>query len=195
MSSSELQVFCAGIACLQTFIQRNWLGLPSLDADIQEFEFILDEESHRELVLDGECFFPTVKSLSLLFLARCILSNLKDKLDILVVNFILCNTLYTNKVYVNFVLVMQVSDWWLLRYIFIHQRVLEESSTILNTVFVELSTRWSQLEEHLRGKTVLASTLQMEIGYTYLLYGEVQKAKHHFQIASEIAEFSVEWTG
>lgn len=51
------------------------------------------------------------------------------------------------------------------------------------------------MEKLLNGKIVLSSSLQMEIGYTFLLYGEIQKAKNHFERAAEIAKFSIEWTG
>jgi len=51
------------------------------------------------------------------------------------------------------------------------------------------------MEKLLNGKIVLSSSLQMEIGYTFLLYGEIQKAKNHFENAAEISKFSIEWTG
>jgi len=51
------------------------------------------------------------------------------------------------------------------------------------------------MEKLLNEKIVLSSSLQMEIGYTFLLYGEIQKAKNHFEKAAEISKFSIEWTG
>lgn len=85
--------------------------------------------------------------------------------------------------------------WWHLRYLHVHQRVLEETSPKLNAAFLGFVDRSENLDVLLDDKTTLRSCLQMEIGYTYLLYGEVQKAKNCFEKASCIADFTVEWTG
>lgn len=68
-------MFCTGISSLQLFIQRNWLGLPD-DPAMKMFDFQLDEESNKEILLDGESYFPTVKNLPLLLIAKIILGNL-----------------------------------------------------------------------------------------------------------------------
>ena len=89
---SLLQVYCVGISSLQLFVQRNWLGCLE-DEKTKDFDkIILDEESTRELVLDGECFFPTVRSLPLLTLAKTILCDLKDSLHFKVCSC--CTTIY-----------------------------------------------------------------------------------------------------
>lgn len=68
-------MYCIGISSLQLFIQRNWLALPD-DPAMKIFDFQLDEESNKEILLDGESFFPTVKNLPLLLIARVILCSL-----------------------------------------------------------------------------------------------------------------------
>lgn len=71
-------MFCLGVAALQVFIQKNWLGIqtPS-DSD---YDYLLSAaESRKALVLDGECFFPTVKGLPFLHIAKTILLDLQDK--------------------------------------------------------------------------------------------------------------------
>ena len=88
-----------------------------------------------------------------------------------------------------------MADWWFMRYIYVHQRVLEEASPKLNSAFVGFMERSQRLVESLKGNIILESCLQMEMGYTYLLYGEVQKAKTHFEMANTVADFTVDWTG
>lgn len=82
-----------------------------------------------------------------------------------------------------------------MRYLYVHQRILEESSPTLHSIFLDVVGRLPEMEKLLDGKIVLSSSLQMEIGYTFLLYGEIQKSKNHFERAAEISKFSIEWTG
>jgi hypothetical protein len=90
----------------------------------------------------------------------------------------------------------KLSGWWLMRYLYVHQRVLEESSQLLHSAFLEnIVGKIDKLEESLGGHLLFSSLLQLELGYTYLLYGEVQKTKLHFEKANEIVGFRCEWTG
>lgn len=83
-----------------------------------------------------------------------------------------------------------------MRYIFVHQRVLEEASQLLHSAFLGvISGTINIIEKFLEGNTLVGSLLQLEIGYTYLLYGELQNAKLHFEKADEIAGFHCEWKG
>lgn len=83
---SLLQVFCVGISSLQLFIQRNWMGI--VDGTTKEMDNLkLNEEASKHLVLDGECFFPTVQSLPYLLVAKYILHDLKDSFTSFKVKF------------------------------------------------------------------------------------------------------------
>lgn len=82
-----------------------------------------------------------------------------------------------------------------MRYIFVHQRVLEESSQLLHSAFLDIMGEINKLEKSVEGDLQFSSLLQLEIGYTYLLYGEVQKTKLHFEKANQITSFRCEWTG
>lgn len=82
-----------------------------------------------------------------------------------------------------------------MRYILVHQQVLEESSQLLHTTFLSVIGNINKLEEPLKGHLLYGSLFQLEIGYAYLLYGEVQNTKLHFEKASTIAGFTCEWTG
>ena len=53
------------------------MGIVS-DATKERDSLTLDEEASKFLVLDGECFFPTVQSLPYLLVAKYILHDLKD---------------------------------------------------------------------------------------------------------------------
>lgn len=74
---SLLQVFCVGISSLQLFIQRNWVGMANPETKETD-NLTLDADTSKHLVLDGECFFPTVKSLPYLLIAKCILHDFRD---------------------------------------------------------------------------------------------------------------------
>ena len=82
-----------------------------------------------------------------------------------------------------------------MRYIFVHQQVLEEPSQLLYSSFLGVIGQIEKLEESLGENLLLGSLLQLELGYTYLLYSEVQKAKFHFEKANEVVGFRCEWTG
>lgn len=82
-----------------------------------------------------------------------------------------------------------------MRYIFVHQRVLEEPSQLLHSSFIGVIGKIDKLEESLKENLLFGSLLQLELGYTYLLYSEVQKAKFHFEKANEVIGFKCEWTG
>ena len=72
-----------------------------------------------------------------------------------------------------------------MRYLYVHQRVLEESSQLLHSAFLEnIIGKIDKLEKALGGNLLFSSLLQLELGYTYLLYGEVQKTKLHFEKAN-----------
>ena len=81
----------------------------------------------------------------------------------------------------------------MLRYLYIHQRVLEEPSQLLNCSFqkdIEQSDFANTLEDD-----EISILLHTEMAYFHHLYGEVQKAKECFQKAQATAQFSVEWQG
>lgn len=90
---------------------------------------------------------------------------------------------------------MQLFDWWVSRYVYVHQRVLEEPSQSLNTLFVDIVAKIDKLRECLKKNELLESLLLLETGYVHLLYGEVQKTKQLFEKAYETVGITIEWTG
>ena len=61
---------------MQLFIQSNWLGLN--EVNISSTKTILDSQSKKNLVLDGECIYATIKHEKLLLVAKTILYDFRD---------------------------------------------------------------------------------------------------------------------
>lgn len=68
-------MFCIGVSSLQLFIQSNWLGFSQFDIQLED---IKDGETRKQLITDGECFYPTIKDLQLLLIAKIILNDLRE---------------------------------------------------------------------------------------------------------------------
>ncbi|KAK4001962.1 hypothetical protein OUZ56_003824 [Daphnia magna] len=167
--SSCFQMFCIGVSALHRFIQSNWLGFNQFGISA---DGVMDDASKQCLVLDAESLLPTIKDLQLLLVAKTILYDLKEQ-------------------FIHF----KFSGWWLIRYIFVHQRVLEESSQLLHSAFLDIISGIDKLEKSVEADLHFSSLLHLELGYTYLLYGVVQKTKLHFEKANQIVNFRCEWTG
>jgi len=166
-TTSLLQMFCLGASSLQLFVQSNWLGChwQHLDSSIKV------ESIEKELALDGECLIPSMKNLPCLLIAKVILHDLKHKFQS-----------------------FKLSSWWMLRYLFVHQKVLEESSQILHSVLVN-DVDIGFLEKELGENQMFKSLLYMELAYCYLHYKDLESAKQNFQTASQAVEFEIEWGG
>ena len=65
---------------------------------------------------------------------------------------------------------------------------------MLNSAFLSVIERGSS-EKAVVGMNQVMAQLHLETGYVYVLYGEVQKAKMHFEKANETIGFRIEWTG
>ena len=82
----------------------------------------------------------------------------------------------------------------MLRYLFVHQKVLEESSQILHSALVN-DVDIGFLEKELGENQMFKSLLYMELAYCYLHYKDLESAKQNFQTASQAVEFEIEWGG
>lgn len=83
----------------------------------------------------------------------------------------------------------------MVKYVLVHQQVLEESSQQLYSIFLSVVDKIDQMEENLATNLQYKSLLHLEVGHVYLMYSEVQKAKVHFEKANSITCFNLEWTG
>ncbi|XP_071441326.1 tetratricopeptide repeat protein 27 isoform X2 [Hetaerina americana] len=172
-----------GVACLQAFIQANWTGPPVNETEVlnrypwlKGCQYVLPdsrEEICTHLALDAEGLTPCVVLPHLLLIARIIL--------------------YTN---VWRLCDLQSSRWWSMRYLFVHQQVLEEKSPQLHDALKKL------LGEVPNQEIVACSTdsqlrtlFNIECAIIYLYYFEVQKSNECLQAASQGAGIEISLGG
>ncbi|KAL6478227.1 hypothetical protein MHYP_G00140620 [Metynnis hypsauchen] len=120
-SDREIVLLALAVACLNFFAQANWTG-PPVSLHIADFLPAALLKPYSEpgavtsallscLLLDGESVYSLVSNPFLLLLARVLLVNCTAKLENL-----------------------QLLPWWTLRYVVLHQQVLEERSPQLLTL-------------------------------------------------------------
>uniref|UniRef100_A0AAY5KJ61 Tetratricopeptide repeat protein 27 n=1 Tax=Esox lucius TaxID=8010 RepID=A0AAY5KJ61_ESOLU len=180
----ERSMLALAVACLQLFVQSNWTGppvtihVPDLLPPALLSSFTepgaLTSALLGSLLLDGESVYSLVGNPFVLLLARVLLVNCSAKFDVL-----------------------QLLPWWTLRYVSLHQQILEERSPQL------LSLAHSSMEKVMRYGTLFSDeTLQnlliqfhLECGYISLTYYEYSPAKEHFQQAKELSGLEMDMTG
>ncbi|OWF36544.1 tetratricopeptide repeat protein 27-like [Mizuhopecten yessoensis] len=181
--SSELELLCVAISCLQLFVQGNWTGPPlqSVPSDYLPEIFSSPEQFKKlhnyvleELSMDGEPVYDKCLRIELLFVARFILLDCREHLKNL-----------------------QTADWWLLRCISVLQQVLDDRSPTLKETTLELIDRVSKLEPLLTDDKSrdLATQFRLEAGYCTMYYYEYNMAHEHFMAAKKNAGLDIELTG
>ncbi|KTG33736.1 hypothetical protein cypCar_00006684 [Cyprinus carpio] len=114
-SDRETALLALAVGCLNLFAQSNWTG-PPVELHVSDFlpEALLQKFSQpaalnmavlSSLQLDGESVYSLVSNPLLLLLTRVIVINCSAKLETL-----------------------QLLPWWTLRYVSLHQQILEERS-------------------------------------------------------------------
>ncbi|CAI5682154.1 unnamed protein product [Oreochromis niloticus] len=180
-TNRELAVFALAVSCLHMFAQSNWTG-PPVSFDIcdlltpallssQEPEMLVDA-IHSSLLLDGESVYSQVANPFLLLLARVIVTKCFPKMDSL-----------------------QLLPWWTLRYINLHQQILEaRSPQLFNLAQISMDKVLkclSVLSQHRN----LAIQFHLECVYTSLTYYEYQPAKEHIEEARQLSGLNINMTG
>ncbi|KAF7661306.1 hypothetical protein LDENG_00265090 [Lucifuga dentata] len=176
----ELAVMVLAVTCLHIFAQSNWTGPPvSIHAPdllppalVSSQVQTLNEAIYASLLLDGESVYSLVANPFFLLLAKVILVKCSSKMDSL-----------------------QLLPWWTLRYINLHQQILEARSPQL------LDLARSSMEKALKCKSLfsdqrnLAIQFYLECVYINLTYYEYQPAKEHIKKAKELSGLEINMTG
>lgn len=180
-TNRELAVLALAVSCLHMFAQSNWTG-PPVSFDIcdlltpallssQEPQMLVDA-IHSSLLLDGESVYSQVANPFLLLLARVIVTKCFPKMDSL-----------------------QLLPWWTLRYINLHQQILEaRSPQLFNLAQISMDKVLkclSVLSQHRN----LAIQFHLECVYTSLTYYEYQPAKEHIEEARQLSRLNINMTG
>uniref|UniRef100_A0A8C7XD45 Tetratricopeptide repeat protein 27 n=1 Tax=Oryzias sinensis TaxID=183150 RepID=A0A8C7XD45_9TELE len=178
-NSRELTVMALAVSCLHMFAQSNWTGPPLslnlcnlLPAARLSSQKPLVEEIHSHLLLDGESVYSLVANPLLLLLARVILCKCSIQMQSL-----------------------QLLPWWMLRYINLHQQILEAPSPQLLDLAHSCMEKVFKQPSLLSAQRTLTLQLHLECAYLSLTYYEYQAAKEHIRKAQELSGLSINLTG
>uniref|UniRef100_A0A3P9PF97 Tetratricopeptide repeat protein 27-like n=1 Tax=Poecilia reticulata TaxID=8081 RepID=A0A3P9PF97_POERE len=132
---------------------------------------LLTEATLSSLLLDGESVYSLVVNPFLLLLARVILTKCSAKMERL-----------------------QLLPWWTLRYINLHQQILEaRSPQLLSLCCVEKHVL--KCQSTLSDQRSLAIQFHLECAYISLNYYEYGSAKEHINTAKELSGLHINMTG
>lgn len=179
----EMAVLALTVTCLNLFAQSNWTG-PPINLHVADFLPAALLETYSEpgaltsallssLLLDGESVYSLVANPLLLLLARVLLVNCAAKLENL-----------------------QMLPWWTLRYVALHQQVLEEKSPQLFDLAKSCMEKVCKHEVFSsRTHQNLAVLFHLESSYACLTYYDYLKAKKHLQKARDLSGLDINMTG
>ncbi|XP_060789209.1 tetratricopeptide repeat protein 27 [Neoarius graeffei] len=180
----ELAMLALAVSCLHLFVQSNWTGppfvlhvsdlLPSALLDKYTEAGGVTSALLSSLLLDGECVYSLLRNPLLLLMARVLLVSCAERMESL-----------------------QLLPWWTLRYVVLHQQVLEEKSPQLHSLAQRCMEKVCEREDVLGSEThrTLTMLFHLECSYTCLSYYEHHRAKEHLQKARDLSGLDINMTG
>ncbi|BFZ06819.1 hypothetical protein BsWGS_09858 [Bradybaena similaris] len=177
----SLQVLTVAAACLQLFVQNNWLGPPTSRCPLEfchksfqdRFKDV-ENEALDDLATDGETVYSKCRHLIYLYIAKCLLLD--------------CRSSFTP---------IQTWDWWLMRCLMTQQHLLSERSPTLKETVLQLIDDISNREPLMTDDTNRDPQIlfHVEVGHALHTYFEYKKAAEHFDRARKISGIQVKLTG
>lgn len=198
MICRKAEFLSLGIASLLVFVQQNWTGPNASISDLPllnyEDESVLKNQRLgvcEELVMDGENIVSVVQFPELLLISRLIIKKCYDNFRLNVSKLSVCMSLHCCNLIMTFH--FQISPYWHLRAMFVHQQVLEESSQKL---FDELNNVMNEIRSSLADcKNVDLTELYLEFARIHLYYNHVQKSKCDVEKALECSRIQTSLIG
>lgn len=170
------------IASLQAFVQENFTG-PALNAEqyatLPHYRLLTGDQSNvydeisQLCNIDGEDFNVNMTRPELLIVAKVLLEHLNTRNDNQPNAFVM--------------------KWWYLRYLYVHQQILEETTDSLYSRFLITSDellQWSETHA-IDTKTLLL----LEVVQGFLAYKRIWQAERHMNAIKEILGVSLEVKG
>ncbi|KAK7104529.1 hypothetical protein V1264_019229 [Littorina saxatilis] len=178
--SREFEVLVTGAACLQLFIQNNWLGPPTSTSPVAVLAHpFTDDKDVQEKALsylseDGEPAYSLSRFAGFLHLARII--------------FLECRHLCTS---------LQTWDWWLARCLSVQQSLLEQKSPTLRATILDT------LEQTSKKETLISDDKNRDVAVLFhteaarmcQVYWEDKMSRDHVKQARKLAGINMELTG
>lgn len=174
-------VLSVAISSLQAFVQENFTG-PSLSAEqyaalplyrlLADHSTVLNDIS-KLCSIDGEDYNVNMMRSELLIVAKVLLEHLNARNDNQPTSFAL--------------------KWWYLRYLYVHQQILDENTDSLYSRFLATSEELLQWPVELQVDT--KTLLLLEIVQGFLAYKRIWMAERHLNAVKEILGVSLEVKG
>ncbi|XP_070577146.1 tetratricopeptide repeat protein 27-like isoform X2 [Ptychodera flava] len=181
LKERQLCILCAGVSFLQLFIQANWTGPPIKENPLQFLSDSYNEEDtefqdyiSNQLLKEDETMYPLISHPLYLLLAIIFLVDSRNLLKE-------CQTV----------------DWWVIRCMFVQQRLLDESSPRIHSLIMESIDKVNSSEIFTEGKVSESERIQfhLECSYIYGFYYNYEKSKEQLANARNTAKLSTNFTG
>nr|XP_022328750.1 tetratricopeptide repeat protein 27-like isoform X1 [Crassostrea virginica] len=177
----ELEILCIAIACLQTFVCKNWLGPSSTVSD--ELVTLLSQppqvdqcrrEIAEEMVCDGEEVYSLCQGIEFLFVAQSLLESCRE---------------HTQN--------LQTVEWWILRSVYVYQQILDDKCASLREkahhLIDTVSTKEALMTDDANRELLIQFHLEAGyIGHTFLDY---KLAHEHLNAARKYTGLQIKLTG